>query len=150
MWCQWDGTCTVWRDVIRTKRKESQELPKNLRTRSVWRAVAEGSCLKKVKKVIWGENYVTYSVVLFATYMAKWKDIWPTTDLVRKVKKKKLLIHRLCNEGRKGIPSNVSAFYKGTVGDGKEIAGKLNKFLPFIFIAGDERGIPAPELLFFW
>lgn len=67
----------------------------------------------------------------------------------QKSKKKKLLIHRLCNEGRKGIPSNVSAFYKGTVGDGKEIAGKLNKFLPFIFIAGDERGIPAPELLFF-
>lgn len=40
VWCQWEGTCPVWRDVIRRKRKESQNFPKNLRTRGVWRAVA--------------------------------------------------------------------------------------------------------------
>lgn len=43
----------------------------------------------------------------------------------------------------------MSVFHKGTLGDGKEIAAKLNKFLAFIFIAEDKGGIPAPELLFF-
>lgn len=34
------------------------------------------------------ESYIIYSEVLFATYAAKRRHIWPTTDLVRKVKKK--------------------------------------------------------------